>query len=135
MSCLSSFPPSQTLNWLLRGIFYGYPSCCIKEFLETGIGEFRAKAPHYGTGFLCCKACDSKTPESLTSEISTQRFADSAFPDAHDDEDEYVAWMRSYEFQHGIKLDPSRSLLSGISVELYTNYYESLYRHGWARNL
>jgi len=65
-----------------RGIYYGYPQCCIDWFVQNievpfpDIAELNEKqeAVHNGTGFIPCPACaELVTKETLFSLISNRQ--------------------------------------------------------------
>lgn len=67
-----------------RGIFLGYPKCCVKEFmdiLEGNIPEDLEKRKLRGTGYVPCSECNSKyTEKELIDRIDSARRVDLVFP-------------------------------------------------------
>lgn len=54
------------LRWKALGEYFGFPECCIKEFLETACQSTKDRYPEgpwSGTGFLPCLQCSEKALE------------------------------------------------------------------------
>lgn len=50
-------PRARLKAWAVKGFMYGYPQCCIEEFVERGRAGKRPHAgPWDGSGFIPCKA-------------------------------------------------------------------------------
>ena len=69
----------------LRGIYFGYPSCCIEEYYP---GKPESKG-FEGTGFACCTACIKKPVREVLDEISTNRVCGLEFPRHYQGEGDY----------------------------------------------
>jgi hypothetical protein len=70
-------------GWFLSGIYYGYPVCCIDEFIhygETDSYEDREKRKLCGTGYVPCEECNKKSEEELVEAINNNRLHWQKFP-------------------------------------------------------
>lgn len=57
--------------WKVIGKQYGYPECCIEEFVKLEhIGEVRKL---HGTGYIPCKKCNEKSEKELINTINAAR--------------------------------------------------------------
>lgn len=69
------------------GRYFGYPDCCIMEFLEYMSTYSKGKTPRrekrklYGTGYVPCKKCNTKSEEQLLANIDKNREHNKAFPE------------------------------------------------------
>lgn len=62
------------LNWILIGVGLGYPTCCIKAFVDLEHMLDPEKRKLTGTGFIPCARCNSnKTTMDLVNEINHAR--------------------------------------------------------------
>lgn len=61
------------VGWLITGVALGYPTCCIKSFINLEhLGAPDRKLN--GTGFVPCAHCDNtKTTQELVDEINRAR--------------------------------------------------------------
>jgi len=81
MSIRDYFP-----TWIHTGKAYGYPDCCISNFLDRGLAleqgyplpgkffEFRGEA----TGYVMCPECAKKTRKEVVDTVNSRR--DPKFP-------------------------------------------------------
>ena len=64
-------------NFHLYGYVFGYPLCCIEEFIDHVKNNSYMSRPLRklnGTGYIPCSSCDSKyTEEQLISNINKNR--------------------------------------------------------------
>lgn len=69
-----------------KGIYYGYPRCCIDDFLVT-VEDFQVRRIRRlprkltGTGYVPCPICNEKTEEELKDVINKNRVCPIPFPD------------------------------------------------------
>ena len=76
-----NFPKQHNMvvfNWVIQGMQFGYPPCCIGEFVQYGLASQnvlrqRGKRKFHGTGFVPCKDCNNKSVESLLARINEYR--------------------------------------------------------------
>ena len=55
------------------GLHYGYPRCCIEEF-RKGFGQVDNSAKKlWGTGYVPCTTCNTKTEQQLIEAINLNR--------------------------------------------------------------
>ncbi len=80
----------KTRWWVICGVYYGYPACCISDFCETYLKHLmRSKeqlSVHQNFGFVPCTKCSKKIlagKETLES-LLKNRICKKQFPD--DDE-------------------------------------------------
>lgn len=59
------------LTWVHNGRLYGYPECCIKDFLIVVLP--RRDSVFSGTGFIPCEECCKRDPLELVEEIAKNR--------------------------------------------------------------
>lgn len=71
-------------QWEYWGTQMGYPSCCIKAFLD---GKQQFDSVFHGTGFLPCKECNKKDPTKLLKHIDKHRLINYPFP--YEDEESF----------------------------------------------
>ena len=78
---------SRVLAMIESGVYYGYPKCCIEEFVAHYLGmcgfmgyEPRPERKFTGTGYVPCACCDKKEEDQLRSIIYTYRLAPMSFP-------------------------------------------------------
>lgn len=69
----------------LIGRYYGYPSCCTKEFSLNGEPKVKNKKyiTLFGTGFIPCQSCNKIDPDELIKIIKSNRTCKLEFPEAH----------------------------------------------------
>lgn len=68
------------LSWTLHGVFFGYPPCCIAEFVAT---FERTHRKLNGTGYVPCKQCNARyTSQQLIERINLHRKCGTPFPNA-----------------------------------------------------
>lgn len=65
--------------YAVYGVYYGYPECCIVNFINGKHLENKETNPFSGTGFLCCDDCREKGLEAIIKQINSQRFCDMEF--------------------------------------------------------
>lgn len=73
-------PTKNNSNWVanlfMQGMEFGYPPCCIGEFIVRSITNTHGERPprkFNGTGFVPCKSCNKRSRESLIEEINARR--------------------------------------------------------------
>jgi hypothetical protein len=74
----------QIINkWVVMGVYYGYPVCCIENFYYKG-GTLNKdqKKVHYNTGFIPCPECACKILKGgiTLHELIKDRFCSIKFP-------------------------------------------------------
>lgn len=100
------------LNWVSVGVYYGYPTCCIAEFVRERTASLqRGIRPtprtrlfdDQGTGFKACGHCtDTKSEAELRNEIAAERFSRVPFPS--DASIKISADYRDFERRTGVYL-------------------------------
>jgi hypothetical protein len=75
------------MPFVKEGIYFGYPPCCILEFVmfiidyKKGIKtDNRGARKFHGTGYVPCAECNNKTEEELLSHIEKHRKCELSFP-------------------------------------------------------
>jgi hypothetical protein len=69
------------------GTYFGYPSCCIDEFIAYALDSDNLNRPtrprrqFHGTGYVPCAACDTKSRDALLETIAKNRKHSRPFPD------------------------------------------------------
>lgn len=72
--------------WVHMGAYYGYPDCCVNEFVYRILNREKApKRKFYGTGYIPCKKCNRKTKAQMLEYITKNRGHKQPFP--YDDSD------------------------------------------------
>ena len=74
----------RVLSWISQGMRYGYPPCCIGEFVIHWIKDTchtRKKRKFDGTGFIPCIKCNTRTKRALLKELAARRSEPKPFPD------------------------------------------------------
>lgn len=79
--------------WTMMGKYFGYPDCCIKDFIDRSLKVLQAKVledipPHtkqqmdvsFGTGFVPCDACANKVTRETLSTLIVDRSCKYPFP-------------------------------------------------------
>ncbi len=66
-------------SWDIFGKYYGYPKCCIDEFVSKS-RNINKRRKLCGTGYIPCHRCNKKTVRVLKSTIQKNRIALSVFP-------------------------------------------------------
>lgn len=67
----------RTIHWILMGYGLGYPTCCIKAFLELSHMTDYTVRKLQGTGFIPCIHCNNtKTTGEMVDEINRARNSD-----------------------------------------------------------
>jgi len=69
-------------HWYLMGVYFGFPSCCIKEFYEV---KPENRVPKYrkfeGTGYIPCRYChENVKEEEIVGYINKNRLHPEPFP-------------------------------------------------------
>lgn len=75
----------------LFGRYYGFPSCCVKDFVDGKSHAYRLRKKRHldGTGFIPCYQCQrKKTATQLMEEIQRNRICSLPFPEQHDEFDD-----------------------------------------------
>lgn len=73
-------------DFIELGQYYGYPPCCIAEFiqfvldLKDGKNSVRERRQLNGTGYVPCKSCNDKTKDQLLETITQLRNCKLPFP-------------------------------------------------------
>lgn len=68
--------------WVIYGIYFGFPHCCIREFGDR-MSIFQPAPKNRklkGTGFVPCEHCTQKSEAQLISEINSERLCPTPFP-------------------------------------------------------
>lgn len=77
-------------KWEAYGIYFGYPRCCVDNFLRNVMIPFWYENKNLypdgrlldGTGFIPCPECNKEhTEESLTALINSKRHCKDPFPE------------------------------------------------------
>jgi hypothetical protein len=98
------------IQWRALGQHYGYPACCIEEFLKDCCQVTKDRfpgAPWLGTGYIPCPCCAEKAisdfDDFVTAVIAPARCANAVFPEEGPEEDIdaaiEAAWYASAEVQ------------------------------------
>jgi hypothetical protein len=65
------------------GEYFGYPSCCIKEFIKDCNNKItykdRGKRKCHGTGYIPCEKCNTKSIKDIINTINKNRKHDKPF--------------------------------------------------------
>jgi len=84
--------------WLLSGVYYGYPLCCIDEFTEYAEGKKdlsrRGKRKFNGTGYVPCEECNKLSKETLLKQIESRRLHWEPFPKCGPNTEEFADFSR-----------------------------------------
>ena len=83
--------------FLLSGVYYGYPKCCIEEFIqqyESGEYITRGNRKLKGTGYIPCVKCNNLSEAALKHEINSARLHWEPFPKQGPDTYEFVDFSR-----------------------------------------
>lgn len=69
---------SLVVTWVIRGLNYGYPDCCIGEFVAVALSGreaalARGKRQFDGTGYVPCAKCNKRTNKELLDAINVRR--------------------------------------------------------------
>lgn len=75
-----------TKSWSRWGVYLGYPSCCVDEFIQhitLGTSKTRPKRKLHGTGYVPCAKCNNKTTKELLITIASRRLCSTPFPHEH----------------------------------------------------
>lgn len=70
--------------WISNGIYFGYPTCCIAEFItevNSGAYKKRNRRKFNGTGYVPCKACNRQPKAVILMEIEQSRICKTPFPE------------------------------------------------------
>jgi hypothetical protein len=67
------------LSWQELGTLYGYPQCCINEFLIEAGNQHGRKLK--GTGYVPCRGCNKKDKKELLEVIRINRKFPLPFPE------------------------------------------------------
>jgi hypothetical protein len=76
------------------GAYYGYPECCVKDFIQRVVDYRQGKPLAFlerkldGTGYIPCLICNEKSEEELLTVISSNRKCKKPFPMEDDEDDE-----------------------------------------------
>jgi hypothetical protein len=116
------------INWVYRGIYYGYPSCCIKAFIleshqERQSEQRQLKSLGEDIGCMLCPECQKLSTAEYVSGVNSRRMALSIFsatkPVEKDDGSHYRTAHRWYEFEYGENLCEMYRPLKELENELY----------------
>ncbi len=75
----------KSMSFLDQGLYYGYPPCCISEFIQfvvsftCGFPDKRGKRKLHGSGYVPCIICNDKSTEELLAYIETNRQCEKPF--------------------------------------------------------
>lgn len=72
------YVPKDYMKYYNRGIYFGYPKCCITAFAREG--QCRDIGWWSGTGYVPCPKCALEPQESVMSGIASRRKAVTPFP-------------------------------------------------------
>lgn len=71
-------------NWIMFGVFYGYPDCCIRDFMGRSGGELshEQNVVHGCRGFIPCHECAVEVASGRKdiSELITERVYHRPYP-------------------------------------------------------
>lgn len=72
-------------QWVTYGLFFGFPICCIKDFIETPFDKrkYYKKGKHTGTGYIPCSKCIAPINENWSlfqKNIKKRRISPTPFP-------------------------------------------------------
>jgi hypothetical protein len=84
-------------DFFLSGIYYGYPTCCIDEFIfcvENGSFMQREKRKLNGTGYVPCEECNQKSERDLLKTINDNRLHWQKFPKSGPNKSSFVEHSR-----------------------------------------
>ena len=84
-------------GWFLSGIYYGYPVCCIDEFIyyaESDLCDEREDRQLSGTGYVPCKKCNEKSERELLDAIDNNRIHWQKFPTCSPNTEAFVDFTR-----------------------------------------
>lgn len=79
------------IGFVEQGEHYGYPPCCIAEFIEYVLNydnaavKNRGKRQLHGTGYVPCATCNKKTKKQLLFYIKRNRKEMLPFPQQSDE--------------------------------------------------
>lgn len=75
-------PLSQYITiWVINGIYYGFPQCCINEFVYNCLKNIQIKKRKFhGTGYVPCSKCNKKSKKEILKHITAHRKCNTAFP-------------------------------------------------------
>lgn len=71
------------MNFIQMGEYFGYPKCCIAEFIEFVLSRGtikREKRKLNGSGYVPCAKCNKLTKQQLIRNIQTNRKHNEPFP-------------------------------------------------------
>lgn len=77
----------KNMSMIELGIYFGYPPCCIAEFLQFVVKYVQGKAGKRrrrklcGTGYVPCKTCNKKSKKQLLAYIDKHRQCELPFPE------------------------------------------------------
>lgn len=71
------------VQWVAMGIRFGYPPCCIGDFVERVLTGQRIdeKRKLHGSGYVPCPECNKKTDAELLAAIRDRRKFEKPFPE------------------------------------------------------
>lgn len=75
---------NHVFSWTIQGMEFGYPPCCIGEFIIhtiKGTCKERGTRKLHGTGYVPCVKCDELSEGTLLATIEHLRTFKKAFPD------------------------------------------------------
>ena len=84
-------------EWILSGVYYGFPRCCIEEFVlyaESGSYLERETRKLSGTGYVPCTKCNQKSEEELVKIINDNRLHWQKFPKDGPNKKSFVNFSR-----------------------------------------
>lgn len=84
-------------GWFLSGVYYGYPPCCIEEFIayaESGNFSDRPDRKLNGTGYVPCKSCNEKSEKELVKDINRNRLHWQKFPKSGPNKNSFIDFSR-----------------------------------------
>lgn len=75
MSSFNSDVQRMGRHWLVRGLMYGYPPCCIAAFVrgEQLLHDYVIPAEYHNTGFVPCRDCAKVKPSIVLEHIARHR--------------------------------------------------------------
>lgn len=77
-------------KWRILGRYFGFPECCIDEFIEYITGEKnpfeRETRKLEGTGYIPCVECNKKSVGELIDQIEKSRTYHRPFPEHREEE-------------------------------------------------
>lgn len=81
------------------GKYFGFPECCIQEFINRTESLGDEPFPLRGTGFVPCQCCRKKTEDELVKIINANRYCPAPFPYGEDASNLFLYDFYQNEYQ------------------------------------